>query len=192
MREYDPLIKENHSIHERFEAIVKIFNNYGLSDVLQDDTKVSFRFNEEEGIFMYFLYLNDVRFKLPQNFRMELNELAYAEIVDIHNSTTRVDKYRFQGMHINPEVRKSKDYIAFDFEPDKVRYPKVHINADKKTWGDHLTFPDTTNLNINRMSCPLALKVFNKYAQNKNDFPTDQQKNGHYVQVFEEVNEYGL
>lgn len=191
MREYEPLIKTNHPIIQRFAAIKEIFNIFGLSDVLKS-ADVSFRYNEEEGIFMYLLNLNNLHFESSENFRMELNEIAYVESEDLQNNITKIDKYRFQSLHIDGNKKKNKDYIAFDFEPDKVKYPKIHINADKNTWGDHLTFPETTNLNINKMSCPLAMKVFDTYSKEKDDFPTNQETNSHYVKIFEEVNEYGL
>lgn len=180
--------KDNHNIFERFSVIKNSLSQIGID---LNSEGISLDVNEEEGIISYELNLSNVQFPngKPDSFRMELKELAHT--VFTKPTVTNLTEYRFQGKHSVDGKWSKKDFIAFDFEPFKIRYPKVHINAYKDRWGDHLSYPESTNLNILKMSCPLALKVFELYEKNIEDFPTNIHTNAHYVKLFEEVNEYG-
>lgn len=180
--------KNNHNLFTRFQLIKSNLASIGVN---LDDYKISVDKNPEEGTISYELELNNIQFPKEKidNFRMELKELAYTDVTVAN--VTNIVEYRFQGTHKVEDKWSKKDYIAFDYEPNKTKYPKIHINAYAKKWGDHLSYPESTNLNLYKMSCPLALKVFEIYGNDINDFPADKENNQHYVKLFEEVDEYG-
>lgn len=180
--------KINHNLYTRFELVVTSLAKIGINIA---DYNISIDANIDEGTFSYEIKLNNIQFPndIIDCFRMELKELAYTEVTDPGN--TNIVEYRFQGMHSVEGKWSNKDFIAFDYEPNKTKYPKIHINAYEKKWGDHLSYPETTNLNLFKMSCPLALKVFELYEKDINDFPANRETNQHYVNLFEEVDEYG-
>lgn len=181
------IIRKNHELIKRYAALkesLKLTN-------FDENYEVILNVNEEEGIISYDFKCNDVRFlgTIEESFRMDLKESASTKVDN--PLVTYIINYRFQGMHKVNEKWSREDYIAFDYEPNKKKYPKIHINAYKSKWGDHLSYPETTNLNLYKMSCPLAIQVFNIYGKDKDNFPADCQNNTHYVALFEEVDYYG-
>lgn len=187
----EPILLQNHLLMKRIEAIISISKKYALDIV--DAIKIEVG---ENGVLSYSLNKENVQFTDCEKdlFRMELKELASVSIDS--SEDTILDMYTFQGKHSNLETKtwKSNSYIRFDFAPDTVNYPTVHINAYKKKWGNHLSYPESTNLNLSKMSCPLAIEVFRKYALDREVFPTDQKENRNeeYVKLFEEVSMYGI
>lgn len=184
----EPIILKNHSFYERIEAIIRISEKYSLD--LADKIKID---ESDNGIISYTLEAENIQFKDlgPNTFRMELKELASIDTTSPNN--TILDKYTFQGKHCNLQTKtwRSNAFIRFDFEPDTINYPTVHINAYPKKWGNHLSYPATTNLNLTKMSCPLAIEILRMYACNRDLFPADSANNQSYVEIFEEVDMYG-
>lgn len=89
-------------------------------------------------------------------------------------------KYTYHGNFIdNPQI----DFIRFDFEPTMRNHAPLHVNAHEESWGDHLTFPDGTNLDITKMNLMKALRVFNHYSENKTSHPLDQTINEPYATI---------
>lgn len=174
--ETQPSIEVNENIFKRIEHILEVAQQYGLLDVVKENLTI--HSSEELGEIGYTLDIPKMYFKQYPGFQMKLNESAYASNSNL--SITRLQSYSYHGFHLgNPKV----DFIRFDYEPFKERYAPVHINAYKKKWGDHLVFPDDTNLDISKMSCSIALQIFNRYAKDKNDFPTNQETNQPYVEI---------
>ncbi|MDZ5476789.1 hypothetical protein [Bacillus thuringiensis] len=174
--ETQPSIEVNENIVERIKHILDVAQQYGLRDVVEE--KLEIHSSEEVGGIAYTLDIPKIYFEQYPKFQMKLNEIAYASEDNL--SITKLESYLYHGFHLeNPKV----DFIRFDYEPFKEKYAPVHINAYKKKWGDHLVFPDDTNLDISKMSCPIALQIFNRYARDKDDFPTNQETNQPYVEI---------
>lgn len=174
--ETQPSIEVNENIVKRVEDIIEVAQEYGLLDVVTENLEI--HSSEEGGGIAYTLNIPKVYFEQYPGFQMKLNEAAYSSNSDL--SITNLLSYSYHGFHVdNPKV----DFIRFDYEPFKEKYAPVHINAYKRKWGDHLEFPDDTNLDISKMSCSIALRIFNRYAQDKNDFPTNQETNQPYVEI---------
>lgn len=102
-----------------------------------------------------------------------------------NNSIVDILKYTYHGYYMDTA---NTDFIRFDFEPATRKYAPLHINADRRKWGDHLTFPNGTNLDISKIDLEKALLIFELYSDNKNCFPLDQQNNQSYVNIIEGVN----
>lgn len=183
----EPIIKTNHSLLERYIAITSVFSEYKL----HSPSEIVLDVNEEEGTISYEFGMHQLQFAdlTEDTFQMSLKESALCRVSE--PSTTKIYIYRFEGRHRNYNNWKGKNFIAFDFEPYKINHPKIHINADKKTWGDHLSYPETTNLNLYKMSCPLAIRTFRMYACDVNRFPANKDDNAEYTELFREVDDYG-
>ncbi|WP_341960042.1 hypothetical protein NM897_09685 [Planococcus maritimus] len=95
----------------------------------------------------------------------------------------RVRSYSYHGQH---KTNHTENFIRFDFEPLKRKYPPIHINAHPQIWGDHLVYPDDTNLDISKMSCSLSFKIFYRYAKDPRDFPINKETNEPYREFFDE------
>lgn len=173
-----PTIDVNESILERINSIFKIAEEYGLLELIRKNLIINRSIDNNK--IEYTLNVTKAKFDQYPEFQMKLEEKAYADSQDL--TITKLQSYSFHGFHL---VNPSKHFIRFDYEPFKEKYAPVHINADKQKWGDHLVFPDDTNLDISRMSCPIALNVFNRYAKNKEDFPTNRETNQPYVEIIE-------
>lgn len=145
----------------------------------------SINYNEDIQKVEYILAYPKAEFPNNQEFQMKLEEKALSDLKKEPN-VTEVLCFTYHGFHKDEDSDPNIDFIRFDFEPFKVKYAPIHINTYKKKWGDHLTFPDETNLNVSKTNCPLALKIFHKYAEDKNKNPVDQASNQEYVEMFEE------
>lgn len=169
-------IEVSELILDRINSIKEEYNKYNWEKNLNTDLVINY---SDERI-DYILHTPKVFFSNNAEFQMKLKEKAFSMLNDF--SGTKISAYSYHGFHIeNPK----KYYITFDFEPFKVEYAPVHINAPKHIWGDHLTYPDSTNLDISKMNCVIALTVFSRYSENKNDYPTNPLTNKPYVEMFE-------
>lgn len=174
--ERQPSIDVNEIITERIQHILEVAEEYKLQEIVKENLII--HRSEDSSEISYTLDISKVYFEQYPEFQMKLNESAYAKVEDL--SITKLRSYSYHGFHLEDP---RKDFIRFDYEPFKERYAQVHINAYKQRWGDHLVFPDDTNLDISKMSCPIAMKIFNRYAKNKGDFPTNQETNQPYVEI---------
>ncbi|MBE1556532.1 hypothetical protein [Sporosarcina limicola] len=169
-------IDVNEVIIERIQRIFDVAEEYGLLGIVRENLVI--HSSEESDKIAYTLDVSKAKFGQYLGFQMKLNEDAFANAKDL--SITKLRSYSYHGFHLeNP----NKHFIRFDYEPFKERYAPVHINAYKQKWGDHLVFPDDTNLDISKMSSPIAMKIFNRYAKDKGDFPTNQETNQPYVEI---------
>ncbi|WDF50929.1 hypothetical protein PQ460_00300 [Paenibacillus sp. KACC 21273] len=169
-------IEVNENVYERIKQIFAVAQEYNLTEVVKNNIVIN---SSDEKIY-YTLNVSKAEFENYPNFKMKLLESAYSNKENL--SITKLKSYSYHAFHsINP----SKEFIRFDFEPFKQKYAPIHINANKQRWGDHLVYPDDTNLDISKMSCPIALKIFKRYAKDKDDFPTNQETNEEYVKIIE-------
>ncbi|MEH7356800.1 hypothetical protein V7150_25155 [Neobacillus drentensis] len=174
--ETQPSIDVNEGIAERIQRIFEVAEEYGMLEIVKENLIINS--SEDSSKIAYTLEVSKVKFEQYLGFQMKLNEAAYANAEDF--SITKVRSYSYHGFHLEDP---KKHFIRFDYEPFKEKYAPVHINAYKQKWGDHLVFPDDTNLDISKMSCPIAVKIFNRYAKDKEDFPTNQETNEPYVEL---------
>lgn len=171
-------IDVNEVIIERIHRILEVAKEYELQDIVEENLIV--HSSEDSSKIAYTLDVSKVKFAQYPDFQMKLKEDAFADTENL--SITKIRSYSYHGFHIEDS---KKHFIRFDYEPFKERYAPVHINAYKQTWGDHLVFPDDTNLDISKMCCPIAMKIFNRYAKDRDDFPTNQETNQPYVEIIE-------
>lgn len=89
---------------------------------------------------------------------------------------------KFSYEVINKEI--TDDFIRFDY----CRYPEfphLHINACEDIWGNHLTFPESTNLNLEKIDCMKALNIFQKYVSNPSNHILDAETNQQYLYILD-------
>ncbi|MDT2818063.1 hypothetical protein P7H55_09445 [Vagococcus lutrae] len=77
-----------------------------------------------------------------------------------------------------------EDLVRFDYFPYS-NFPHFHINANEEEWGNHLTFPETTNLNLEKLDVIKALNIFQKYVADPSQHILDKSVNEKYVSVLE-------
>lgn len=75
-----------------------------------------------------------------------------------------------------------KDTVRFDYQI-YADFPHLHINADEDTWGNHLTYPDKTNLNLEQLDVIKALNIFQKFIANPDIHILDTENNQPYVSI---------
>lgn len=126
---------------EYVKKLTIICNTYNIGDpkeliiVRHSETKSMLEFN-----------VRSCFFEDKDYFRMRL--LEKAEVSNL--SIVDILKYTYQGHYIeSPRI----DFIRFDFEPNTRKYARLHVNANEEEWGDHLSFPDGTNLDIRNHTC---------------------------------------
>ncbi|QSB12071.1 hypothetical protein JTI58_10890 [Lysinibacillus fusiformis] len=163
------------TILDRIKSIKDEYNKYSWEGNLDKDLEI----NYSEDRIDYILHTPKIFFSENDGFQMKLKEKAFSMLNDF--LITKISEYSYHGFHIeNPK----NYFIRFDFEPFKENYAPVHINAPKHIWGDHLTYPDSTNLDISKMNCKIALTVFSRFSADKNDYPTNPLTNKPYVEIF--------
>lgn len=166
----DKIIKEVES-EIYINELIELCNIYNLGD-LKDIMKV--RHSETKSLLE--LNVRDYSFENKEYFKMRL-----LEKVDVSNvSFVDILKYTYHGNYTE-EARIN--FIRFDFEPGTRKYAPLHVNANEEKWGDHLSFPDGTNLDISQMDLKKALKVFSLYSEGKDNYPLDQDTNHEYVDI---------
>lgn len=74
------------------------------------------------------------------------------------------------------------DFVRFDFF-NYDEYPPLHINACEEIWGNHLTYPDTTNLNLQNLDSFKAMSMFEKFIHHPDDHLLNEEKNAMYVSI---------
>lgn len=162
------------------KKLIKICKTYNMGN---PEELIKVRHNETKSMLEF--NIRSYFFKDKDYFKMRL-----LEKVDVSNlSFVDILKYTYQGHYIDsPRI----DFIRFDFEPNTRKYAPLHINANETEWGDHLSFPDGTNLDIRKMDLEKALKVFELYSDNKNNCPLNQDTNQDYVGILrgEDKNDY--
>lgn len=81
------------------------------------------------------------------------------------------------------EIRNAKDpsdFVRFDYKPYD-DFPHFHINSDEEKWGNHLTYPDSTNIDLERLDCFKAINIFNSFVAHPDEHILDKTKNGRYL-----------
>lgn len=74
------------------------------------------------------------------------------------------------------------DFVRFDYF-NYESYPPLHINADEERWGNHLTYPDSTNLDLKKLDSLKALNIFQKCLFNPDCHLLDEENNGIYLSI---------
>ncbi|KKF41465.1 hypothetical protein [Streptococcus uberis] len=124
------------------------------------------------------LKISDKKFKNFEDsgYYIKLSE----KITPKTNKTVQTGKYSY-------EIKNSKDpsdFVRFDYKPYD-NYPNFHINADEALWGNHLTFPETTNLNLEKLDCFKAINIFNAFVAHPEEHILDKTKNDRYKRIIE-------
>lgn len=121
--------------------------------------------NREEYIESVRVKVEDKKFKKPENnfYIVNLSEVVSGN----GDSSITTKKYSYE---IKNEY-SSLDYFRFDFKPSK-EFPNYHINADHREWGKyHLTYPDDTDIDLEKLDIFKALHIFQKYVANPDSHP---------------------
>lgn len=174
-------ISINENILVRLDSIVDAANKYGLFPNIKDSINVYS--NENQTKISIEIKVEKVFFQQECDFFMKIFEDMYS--FEGAEDITIISSYSYQGMYRD---NTKEDYLRFDFEPHKKNYYPIHINCNKDKWGDHLVFPDSTNLDISKMNIGIALKIFKRYSNDRLDFPTNSETNEAYVKMFEGAN----
>lgn len=122
------------------------------------------------------IVIENEKFILPKNnnYLVSINETVIPET----KKTVSTGKFSYELKHEN----NLSDFIRFDFKYYS-NYPNFHINADKNKWGDHLTYPETTNINLENLDCIKTLNIFQKYVKNPHIHILDQNNNSKYLDI---------
>ncbi|WP_062199817.1 hypothetical protein [Massilibacterium senegalense] len=174
-------IEVNELILDRIRNIFEVSIRYGFFEIVKNNIEIYY--SEDNQMVSYNLQVPKAKFLEYPFFQMKLNESAFTTNQDLE--ITNIRSYSYHGFHIEHKDDPKKHFIRFDFEPVKEKYAPIHINAPKQKWGDHLTYPDGTNLDISKISFQIAIKVFYRYANDKNDYPLNMETNKPYVKIFE-------
>lgn len=170
------VIETNVTVWQRVDGILKIASIYSLQDIFRENIKISY----SEEMIKYELEIQKTFFKELDHFQMKFEESGIVKN-DSELNFLKIKAYSYHGFYISDPQFK---FLRFDFEPFKKLHAPIHINTPV-IWGDHLTYPDTTNLDISKISPEIALKIFNRYAKNENDYPTNAVTNAEYVSIME-------
>lgn len=87
-------------------------------------------------------------------------------------------KYSYE---LNNE-KENQDIVRFDYYPYQ-DFPHLHINANPEIWGNHLTYPESTNIDLEKLDCFKALNVFQRYVANPEKHILDTHNNRQYVDI---------
>lgn len=87
-----------------------------------------------------------------------------------------VSRYSYEIKNLN----NPDDFVRFDYKPYS-NFPHFHINADEKKWGNHLTYPESTNINLEKLDCFTALEIFNAFVAHPEEHILDSTKNQRYI-----------
>lgn len=173
-------LQVDENILERIREILSASQEYDLLDIVK--SKLIINTSSDNTMIEYDLAVPKVFFEEFPHFQMKLFEKGFSR--DSALTETHLVSYSYNGFHRIPNVNPSKDhFIRFDFEPFKKNHAPVHINTPQE-WGDHLIYPDNTNLDISNMNCATALKVFHRYAKDIDDYPVNQKTNQEYAAMF--------
>lgn len=175
------IIEVNEIFTERIDKIFKVASEYGIEEFVKKNLIVST--SQDMSKIEYSMEVSKVEFEQYPFFQMKLNEAAFANANDL--SVTYLRSYSYHGFHKKEPKDPEMHFIRFDFEPFKEKYAPVHINAPEQKWGDHLIYPDSTNLDISKMCCPIAIRIFDRYAKDKDDYPVNQVTNKPYRDIIE-------
>ena len=102
------------------------------------------------------------------------------KVIPLGESKIYTKKYSYEIVNDND----IHDFIRFDYFPYD-NHPHLHINANESKWGDHLVYPETTNLNLEKLDVIKALNIFQKFAVKPTNHILDQEKNDIYVSILE-------
>ncbi len=107
---------------------------------------------------------------------VNLKEIVTAET----ESTVSTQKYTYEVKHHMIE----EDFVRFDYFP-YLQYPHYHINANEEKWGNHLTYPEKTNLNLKLLDSLKALNIFEKFQHHPHHHILDIDKNDMYKDILQ-------
>ena len=131
--------------------------------------------NEKKYVQAVNVKIKDRRFKHYEDSDYTI-KIVENPIVKTKNTIT-VNKYSYEIKSVtNPD-----DFVRFDYYPYS-DFPHFHINADEKTWGNHLTYPDKTNINLEMLDCFIALEIFNAFVAHPEEHILDMDNNQRYIQ----------
>ena len=128
------------------------------------------------------LKITDEKFK---NFESSEYVIRIAErVIPKTGKSIQTGKYSYEVRSTCNET----DFVRFDYKPYDT-FPHYHINSDEKTWGNHLTFPNSTNLNLEKLDCFKAINIFNAFVAHPDEHILDTYKNERYRQMIEKEGE---
>lgn len=110
------------------------------------------------------------------DYRINIKE----KVIPLTKESVYTKKFKYEILNVNDE----KDFIRFDYAIHPI-FPHMHINADENTWGNHLTYPDKTNLNLEKLDAIKAMNIFQKFVANPEFHILNQEDNGIYVSIIE-------
>ncbi|MBO0445544.1 hypothetical protein JZO78_04240 [Enterococcus ureilyticus] len=134
--------------------------------------------NGREYVKSIAVHINEQQFKdqVGSSYKVNIKE----KVIPIGDSNSNIftKKYTYEIFNENDET----DYVRFDYMPYPT-FPHLHINAYEQKWGNHLTYPESTNLDLVKLDVIKALNIFQKYCHNPEDHILDQDKNAKYVSI---------
>ncbi|WEA14143.1 MULTISPECIES: hypothetical protein [Lactococcus] len=107
------------------------------------------------------------------NYVIRIQETVYPRT----KSSIITKKYSYEIRNIE----NIRDFVRFDYKPYD-NFPHFHINSDEETWGNHLVYPESTNIKLECLNCFKAINIFNAFVAHPNEHILDQSKNERYIQ----------
>ncbi|PRT72681.1 hypothetical protein C6A27_01140 [Streptococcus anginosus] len=119
--------------------------------------------------------IQDRKFKHYENsnYVIKIAEKSYPK----SDTKIFVKKYSYEIKNLE----NTRDFVRFDYKPYP-NFPHFHINADENLWGNHLTYPDKTNINLENLDCFIALEIFNSFVAHPTEHILDKENNQRYLE----------
>lgn len=148
---------------------------------INTDDHITIHFSKKNGrrkLDSIDLHIEDQKFKSypTSDYSVKVKEKVYP--LDEDHSYTKKFSYELS----NDE--DLNDFVRFDFYSYD-NFPALHINAYEDSWGNHLTYPETTNINLECLDSLKALSLFEKFIHHPEEHILDQEHNEAYINIVE-------
>ena len=164
------------SISDYVTKLVNFIQNRLSSPKWEEYIKINFTIrNGVKYVKSVDVHIQDARFKFYENIDYVIKITEKPQIKT--TKTIFVFKYSYEIKNINDP----NDFVRFDYKPYS-DFPHFHINADENKWGNHLTYPESTNIDLEKLDCFIALEIFNSFVAHTNEHILDMKKNKRYIQ----------
>lgn len=163
------------SIEDYFEKNIELIQNRFCDWDIEKWIKVKYKKRNSRVVLSSVVLNIDMgKFKNYENSNYSINikEIIYPKTED----KVFTLKYSY-------EIRNSKDlsdFVRFDYKPSN-DFPDLHINSDENKWGNHLTYPDSTNIDLEKLDCIKAINIFNAFVAHPDEHILDKDKNERYL-----------
>lgn len=168
------------SIGEYTERIYKFLQERVAPHEIKDSVNVelgnSEKSKDKKIIKSVTVHIKNKKFisDLESPYRIRMQE----KVIPENERSVSTRKYTYELKNVDDPT----DFIRFDYKQYK-EFPHLHINSDPNVWGDHLTYPDTININLNKIDIIKALNIFEKYIHHQDCHILDSGSNYQYLEI---------